>query len=152
MNRFSEQDYKKLISMLNDIEELANRFYSLTCEQTEILQSGSMERLDNNITERQGIIDSINVLYREADSLLDTYGLEITLDDPELRQVAALREHIRDKLDQARAVNEKNEELAYRKRDELGAEVGRISMSHKSIRAYNQNMMPAEPVHYDKKE
>ena len=42
--------------------------------------------------------------------------------------------------------------MAYEKRDELRAEAARVSMSHKSIRAYNQDMTIAEPVYYDKKE
>ncbi len=155
MVKFSEQDYEKLLSMLTDIEKLTNRFYSLTCKQTEILESDSVNLLEKNISERQSIIDKIDAINRQVGGLLNTYEhirLESTSDDPEIKQVTLIRERIRKRLNQARGVNAKNEEIAYKKRDELRAEAGRVSMSHKSIRAYNQDMMTAEPVYYDKKE
>ena len=143
------------MSMLTNIEELTNSFYSLTCKQTEILEFGSVEQLDKNISERQSIIDSIDAINREVGNLLNTYKhieLETTSDDPQIRQLALIRERIREKLNQTRGINEKNEKMAYEKRDELRAEAARVSMSHKSIRAYNQDMTIAEPVYYDKKE
>lgn len=155
MKGYSEQDHEKLMSMLSDIETLTDRFYDLTCKQTGILESGSVEQLDINISERQSIIENIDAINEQVGSLLSTYEhlrREGTPDDPWIKQVALILERIRQKLMETRSVNEKNEEMARKKRDELKLDANRLSMQHKSIRAYNQDIMTAEPFYYDKKE
>ena len=151
MINFSRETEVKLLELLEKELGLFERMRELTEEQSELLAVDAMEDLESSLDGRQGLIEKINGLHQESDSLMQSYALfSGSGGGDRIEAVETLLARINEEIAKCSGLNEENTNAAKEKAEEYIRRIGKLSLSRKSLGAYALNV-PNSPELFDKK-
>ena len=141
MNGFTKENETRLIGLLDRENELFRRIDELTKEQAKQLEEDDIEAFDKSLDRGQELIEQINGLHQESDSLMQSYisyrdsagGMEITA----INEAAARLSSV---IESCVALNDKNTITAKEKAEGYTGQIGKLSLNRKGIGAYIQGV------------
>ena len=155
MRMFSMQEADKLITLLGERKQLLSAYLALTNQQADILTAEDTDAFNENLDQRQKIIDKIEGLHQEIVPLMQAYTSSVG-DSKQPSSYAAKINEIESQtqamLADVRTVDRRVLEKAKEKAAFFGAEIKRVNLSRKSIGKYQNNAgMPTSGI-FDQKQ
>ena len=141
-------DNERLIKLLGEELKLLEQIQKLTEKQTELLTGDDVDGVDDSLNKRQQLIEKINGLHQDSDSLMQSY-VSAPLDEAG-SEIEALREQIKDKLEACDKSNTENMDALKAKAIEQTKKIDEQSKKRKGIGGYAQ-AVPNTPEMIDKK-
>ena len=140
MSLFSGNDAARLLDLLNRELEAFGRIRELAEEQTELIAEDDIEAFDKSLDRSQEIIEKINGLHQESDSLMQSYMSSVNAGGRDGR-IDAAAEQLRGAIAECAAMNEKNINSAKERTGEYTKRIGELSLSRKSLGSYMNNTL-----------
>ena len=155
MRMFSMQEADKLITLLGERKQLLSAYLALTNQQADILTAEDTDAFNENLDQRQKIIDKIEGLHQEIVPLMQAYTSSVG-DSKQPSSYATKINEIESQtqamLADVRTVDRRALEKAKEKAAFFGAEIKRVNLSRKSIGKYQNNAgMPTSGI-FDQKQ
>ena len=151
MKSFSRDNEARLLELLGKESDHFKQILDMTEKQTELLAADDIGGFDESISRRQELIEKINGLHQESDVLMQSY-LSFT-DVPGGKKNGAIEKaaaRIRETAAKCAALNDKLIISAKEKAEDYIKQIGKLSLSRKSIGAYVQGV-PNDPELFDRK-
>ena len=153
MNNTLQDKKTRLLELLSQETELFEGIYELTDEQTKLLAADDddINTFNKSLDSRQKLIEKINGLHQESDTLMQSCMSMI--DSVAGETIEAIEKAIairQDAIKKCVELNDKNTALAEEKSEGFVKRIGKLSLSRKSIKGYTPDM-PNNPEMFDKK-
>ena len=151
MNDFSQDKERRLLELLDQEIDLFVRIYELTEKQSELLTEDDADGFNSSLDSRQELIEKINGLHQESNSLMQSYasfiGSVIGKSIGAIDSAVAKRQNI---VAGCTELNEKNTNMAKEKAEGYIKRIEKLSQSRKSLETYTLGV-PNNPELFDRK-
>ena len=151
MNDFSRENEERLLELLGQEYGILEQIRAMTEKQTELIAADDIDAFNKSLDRRQELITQINGLHQESDVLMQSYisftasggGSKISAVDEASGKIKAI-------VSECALKNEKNTSAAKEKAEEYIKQIGKLSLTRKSLGKYAQSV-PNSPELFDKK-
>ena len=141
MNGFSKDNETRLIGILNRECEVFRQIGELTQEQAKLLEEDDIDAFGASLDRRQELIEQINGLHQESDSLMQSYiSSRSAAGGPDIAAVDELAGRLRGIIESCVAQNDINTVAAKERAEGYIGQIGKLSLSRKGIGAYIQGV------------
>lgn len=157
-----------MVEFINELVEISSRKISLlekiaveTKSQTEAIEKEDMKKLDQNINNKQALIDEINVLDNNFDAIFnkikEKYGVNkrgdiLRSNDISLKDLQSKIQKILKIIEEIKSIEDKNHKRLSARKDELGKKMREISKGKMAKNIYSgKPIVPPNPAFIDKK-
>ena len=147
-NQISPSDRERLTKLLGEELKLLKQIQKLTEKQTELLSGDDIDPFDDSLNKRQQLIEKINGLHQDSDSLMQSY-VSTPLDEAD-NEIEVLRAQIKELLEICAKRNNENMDALKAKETEHTKKIDEQSKKRKGIGGYAQ-AVPNIPEMIDKK-
>ena len=151
MNDFSQGKETRLLELLDQEIELFTRIYELTEKQAALLTEDDVGAFNSSLDSRQELIEKINGLHQESDSLMRSYasftGSATGKKIDQIESAVAKRQEL---MAGCLALNGKNTAVAKEKAGDYIKRIEKLSQDRKGLETYTPSV-PNDPELIDKK-
>ena len=141
MSKFSREEAKRLLELLEQETGIFERVLKLTESQTAFVNAEDMDALNESLDQRQGFIEEIDGLHQETQVLMQSYiSYSSSSSGKKLAALDAAEAKLRGLIEACSELNEKNNVLAKEKAGNIAQRIGKLSTSRKSINSYIQGV------------
>ena len=148
---FSRENEARLLDLLGMEHEAFEQIREFTNEQKDLIAADDIDAFDKSLDCRAELIKKINGLHQESDVLMQSYisysssadGKIIVAVDEAIGRLQAV-------IADCAALNEKNTAAAKEKAEEYIKQIGKLSLTRKSLGKYAQSV-PNSSELFDKK-
>ena len=141
----------RLLSLLEEATELAERVADLAKEQSRLLASDDLNGFNIALDHGQTLIDKINGLHQESEALMQSYAsYAVSENGGKIEAIETAVARFAELLDQGATMNARNLGEAKEKAQEFIRQIGNLSMKRKSLGLYAQHGGGSSEI-FDKK-
>jgi len=150
VSKFAPSDKERLIKLLTDKLKIYKQIRKITEEQTELLAKDDIEAFDSSLEKRAKLIEKINGLHQESETLMQSYALAPEESSDKSSDINKLDKEIRDILTDCANLNDKNIAVMKDKTEEHIKRIDEQSAKRKGVGGYVQSVPNTSEV-FDKK-
>ena len=149
MSEFPQE--ARLLDLLGQATELAERALERSKEQSEMLASDDLDSFNESLDRGRETIIKINGLHQEAEALMQSYAsYSISEGGAKIEEVDAAADRFIKTVEQCAAINMRNLNEAKNRTEEFIRQIGSLSLKRKSLGLYAQNTGSSSKL-FDKK-
>ena len=150
MSKFASSDKERLLKLLSEKLKIYKQIRKLTEEQTELLEKDDIEAFDSSLEKRAKLIEKINGLHQESETLMQSYALAAEESKDKNSDINKLEKDIRDILKECANLNDNNIAVMKEKTQEHIKRIDEQSAKRKGVGGYVQSVPNTSEV-FDKK-
>ena len=140
IDNLTDSEERLLITLSQELE-LFERVLDLTEKQTEQIAADMIDELNESLDHRQELIEKINGLHQESDSLMQSYiSSAVVTKVGKNNKIEVTIEHIRDIMAKCAVLDEKNTAAAKEKAEGFADRIGKLNLNRKSLGSYIQGV------------
>ena len=150
MNGFPTDKQSRLLELLGQQQEAFEQIREMTRKHKELLETDDIDEFDRSLDDRQGLIEKINGLHQESDILMQSYiSISGTGGGQKIDAIESSAALLAETIADCAALNDEITVSAKEKAEDYIKQIGKLSLSRKSLGAYVQNV-PNNPELFDK--
>ena len=151
MKTFSRDMEERLLELLVQEQEVFEQIREATLNQKELIAADDIDAFDKSLDRRQELIKKINGLHQESDVLMQSYiSFTSSADGVTIGVIDDALGRLREITAECAGLNEQNTTAAKEKAEEYIKQIGKLSLTRKSLGKYAQSV-PNTPELFDKK-
>ena len=137
MSVFSRDKATRLIELLGQETELFRQMLKHTEAQTELIEKDEIDAFNESLDRRQELIENINVLHQESQSLMQSYiSYSSSTGGRKSKSIDTAAASLRELISACAELNEKNIAAAKVKTQSYTERIDKLSTSRKGIGSY----------------
>jgi len=151
VSEFARKNEERLIILLTQEAELLGKFFEESLAQEELLREDKAEEFIKSLERGGKLIEKVNELHQETHLLMQSYVSFSETENRKIDAVETAKDKLRDAMQKASELNEKNTAVALEKQKEFSQKISKVNQNRKSIGLYAQVSGTNRSELFDKK-